>query len=63
LVEAACPACATAGSPGAVGDGQHKDLATSLGAIKQDQELGDDRDLVLGTSGGAGWGNRVDLIK
>ena len=48
---------------GAVGCGEHEDLAALFNAVEQDQELGDGRDLVLGTLGRARGGNRVYLVE
>jgi len=63
LVEAAWPAQGRVDMLGAVGGGQHKNLTAFLYAVEQDQELGDDRDLMLGALGRARWGDGIDLVE
>ena len=47
----------------AAGGGQVEDLATSLDAVEQDQELGDERYAALGALGRAKRGDPVKLIE
>jgi len=47
----------------AVGGGEHEDLAASLDAVEQNQQLSHHGDLVLGAFGGAGGRNGVYLVE
>ena len=48
---------------GAVGGGEHEDLAAGCDTVEQNEKLGDGGHLVLGALGGARRGNRVYFVE